>query len=239
MSRRIETHLASTTFEVRGTGDGVRQIVGYAAVFNSPTTIRGAFGDYTERIRAGAFAKTIQEADVRALFNHNENFVLGRNKAGTLRLSEDAIGLRMEIDLPDTSYARDLMASMSRGDINQSSFAFSPITQEWQRAQSIDQVDERTLNEVRLYDVSVVTYPAYPDTTSAVRQAAFDPVALRALARFERVQELDVDDVEALRQLVRSIETSLGPVSHPESEPPIGHSLELLRRKLAILEKEI
>lgn len=239
MSRRIETHRASTTFEVRGTDDGVRQIVGYAAVFNSPTTIRGAFGDYTEKIRAGAFAKTIQEADVRALFNHNENFVLGRNKAGTLRLSEDQVGLRMEIDLPDTSYARDLMASMSRGDINQSSFAFSPIAQEWQRAQSIDQVDERTLNEVRLYDVSVVTYPAYPDTTSAVRQAAFDPVALRALARFERVQELNVEDVEALRQLVRSIETSLGPVVHPEAEPPMRHSLELLRRKLAILEKEI
>jgi HK97 family phage prohead protease len=239
MSRRIERHLASTTFEVRGVDDGARQIVGYAAVFNSPTTIRGAFGDYTERIRPGAFAKTIQEADVRALFNHNENFVLGRNKSGTLRLSEDAVGLRMEIDLPDTSYARDLMASMGRGDINQSSFAFSPIAQEWQRAQSVDQIDERTLNEVRLYDVSVVTYPAYPDTTSAVRQASFDPLAMRALARFERVQTLDVEDVEALRQLVRSIETSLGPENHPESEPPVGHSLELLRRKLAILEKEI
>lgn len=239
MSRRIEHHSAATNFEVRGGDDGVRQIVGYAAVFDTPTTIRGAFGDYTERIRPGAFAKTIQEADVRALINHNESLVLGRNKAGTLRLSEDQIGLRMEIDLPATSYARDLMASMGRGDINQSSFAFSPITQEWQRAQTIDQVDERTLNEVRLYDVSVVTYPAYPDTTSAVRQAAFDPVALRALARYERVQELDVDDIESLRQLVRSIETSLGPVAHPESEPPAGHSLELLRRRLTILEKEV
>ena len=239
MNRAIETHFAPTAFEVRGDGNGSRQIVGYAALFNSPTTIRGAFGDYTERIRPGAFAKTIREADVRALFNHSENYVLGRNKAGTLRLNEDQIGLRMEIDLPDTTYARDLMASMERGDINQSSFAFSPIVQEWQRAKSIDQVDERTLNEVRLYDVSVVTYPAYPDTTSAVRQAdSLDPVALRALARVERGQTLAEDDVEAFRQLVKVIESSLGPGSHPEPEPR-KHSLEMLWRRVQLLEKEI
>ena len=110
------------TVEARAQGEAVPMIVGYAATFNQSAEIGGYF---TEVIAPGAFADAIAKDDVRAVFNHDENLVLGRTKSGTLRLFEDAIGLRYEIDPPDTQTARDLIESMRRGDISQSSFAFS------------------------------------------------------------------------------------------------------------------
>ena len=237
-TRPVERHQNSTKFEVRLALGGVpTKIVGYAAVFDSPTSIRGAFGDYQEVIRPGAFSKTIKEQDIRALYNHNENFVLGRNKAGTLRLSEDNVGLRMEIDIPDTSFARDLVVSMERGDVNQSSFAFSPITQEWQRSGSADKPDERILQECRLYDCSVVTYPAYTDTVAAVRSLGGHPVN-QVLARYERAQPLEPEDLRLLRQWLAEFELDqeVGPSDHP-AEPPLRHSLEVYKRKLLLKEK--
>ena len=137
------------------------KITGYAAVFNTWADIGGWF---RESIKPGAFTKTIQEADVRALWNHDQNYVLGRNKAKTLRLWEDSKGLAVEIDPVQTTWAADLMASMKRGDVNQMSFGFEMIRQEVNYEK-----DERTLLEVKLYDVSVVTMPAYPTTTAQVR----------------------------------------------------------------------
>lgn len=140
-----------------------RKIVGYAAVFNSPTDIGGLF---REQIRPGAFKEAIERDDVRALIDHDSTLVLGRNKAGTLRLQEDAHGLRIEIDPPDTQYARDLIVSMERGDITQMSFGFIARKQEWDDTQD---PPLRTVLDVELFDVSVVTYPAYPDTSAALR----------------------------------------------------------------------
>ena len=147
--------------ELRVAGDASPKITGYAAVFDTWADIGGWF---RESIKAGAFAKTIQEADVRALWNHDQNYVLGRNKAGTLRLHEDSKGLAVEIDPVQTTWAADLMTSMKRGDVNQMSFGFEMIRQEVNYEK-----DERTLLEVKLYDVSVVTMPAYPTTTAQVR----------------------------------------------------------------------
>lgn len=141
------------------------KIVGYAAVFDA---VSDDLGGFKEKIKPGAFKKTLKEADVRALFNHDQNYVLGRTKSGTLNLSEDARGLRIEITPPDTQWARDLMESMRRGDVDQMSFAFRSVRDNWGHDSELYPL--RTLEEVQLYDVSPVTFPAYPQTTAQVRE---------------------------------------------------------------------
>lgn len=154
-----------TARELRAEMDGDKpKIRGYAAVFGSWSENLGGF---REIIRPGAFAKTIREADVRALYNHDANLVLGRTKSGTLRLIEDEVGLRIEVDPPDTQYARDLMTSIGRGDVDQMSFGFRVIKDEWRTDLK---PAERELIEVALYDVSPVTFPAYPATSVNVRE---------------------------------------------------------------------
>lgn len=148
--------------------DGLPPVIrGHAAVFDKWSSDLGGF---RERILPGAFSEAILGDDVRALFNHDANLVLGRNRAGTLRMAEDGEGLAVEIDLPDTQYARDLRVSMQRGDITQMSFGFtvSKGGQSW--GKGTDGLSERTLTKVRLFDVSPVTYPAYSQTDAAVRE---------------------------------------------------------------------
>ena len=149
------------TVEFRADDEGI--IEGYAEVFDQWSEDLGFF---REKIRQGAFAKTIKEADIRALFNHDPNYVLGRNRAATLELSEDDHGLEMRITPPDTSYANDLRESIDRGDIDQASFGFGTVRDLWDHDA---EPPERELIELRLYDVSVVTYPAYPQTSVSAR----------------------------------------------------------------------
>jgi Escherichia/Staphylococcus phage prohead protease len=156
--------------EVRSGEDGgdPPMIRGYAAVFNEWAEIIP--GLFRERIAQGAFRKTIGEADVRALVNHDPNYVLGRNRAGTLSLAEDKHGLAVEIEPPDAQWARDLMVSMKRGDISQMSFGFRPV--KWtEEDNGPNQPLDVTLQEARLFDVSVVTFPAYPQTEAWARSA--------------------------------------------------------------------
>jgi hypothetical protein len=129
-------------------------------------------GGFVEQIAAGTFAKTLQEQDIRALFNHDEDHVLGRLKAGTLRLAEDADGLAYEIDMPDTTVGRDLAVSLERGDISGSSFGFRMIKDEWEQPET--GVPIRTLREVSLRDVGPVTFPAYSDASSALRSLSVE-----------------------------------------------------------------
>lgn len=138
-------------------------IEGYAANYNQPSEDMG----FIEYIAPGAFASAVGRDDVRALFNHDANYVLGRNRAGTLELVDDSVGLRVSITPPKTQWASDLVHSMKRGDINQMSFAFGVEDDEWEKDE--DDYPKRTIKDVKLYDVSVVTYPAYPQTTAAVR----------------------------------------------------------------------
>jgi HK97 family phage prohead protease len=149
--------------------DGKRIMRGHAAVFNS---LSEDLGGFREQIQPGAFAEAVKNDDVRALFNHDPNLILGRSKAGTLRLFEDEQGLAIEIDPPDTQIARDLMVSMERGDISQMSFGFSIRSggQSWSKAEDGKKV--RTLTNLRLFDVSPVTYPAYTSTDVALRSLA-------------------------------------------------------------------
>ena len=176
---------ADTDFDIRSAGGG-DTLVGHAAVFNSETVIAGLF---REQIAPRAFRKTIRENDIRALFNHDTNIVLGRNKAGTLRLSEDGQGLRYEIDLPDTQTARELWTSIERGDISQSSFAFDSVKEITERAasESGDTMPLITVREARLYDVSPVTMPAYEDTD----------VYARAIVRCADLAGCTIEDIRA------------------------------------------
>lgn len=162
-----EKRAAAGLVEIRAAGEGetaIRQIVGYAAKFGIDADIGGYF---IERIAPGAFARAIARPDdVRGLFNHSDNYVLGRVSSGTLKLAEDNVGLRYEIDPPETQWARDLVTSIDRGDISQSSFCFRALKEEWDET---GEIPIRTLLEVELLDVSPVTYPAYVDTEVGVR----------------------------------------------------------------------
>lgn len=162
--------------EIRATGDCpviVRKegeptkIVGYAARFNE---LSSQLGFFKEKIAPGAFAAVVEENDVRALFNHNEDHVLGRTSAGTLKLYEDEFGLRYEI-LADTeqTFVSDLLKRIERGDVRESSFGFILGDDEWNDEAS---PPVRTILSVsRLFDVGPVTFPAYPTATANVRSA--------------------------------------------------------------------
>lgn len=131
---------------------------GYAAIFDSPTIL---YEGLQEVIKPGAFSKAISNSDIRCLFDHNWSKVLGRTKSGTLRLTEDERGLKFEVDLPDTTDANNLRESMARGDIDQCSFGFIPTEETWNY--DADPV-VRTIHEVELFEVSIVSMPAYEDT---------------------------------------------------------------------------
>jgi HK97 family phage prohead protease len=145
-------------------GEGPK-LQGYAALFNKPTEIMPGF---FERIAPGAFARALKEKqDVRALVDHENSKVLGRTTAGTLDLSENRKGLKTLISPPDTQVGRDIVISVERGDVDQMSFAFRAVKETWEDHK--DGSSTRTLEDVDLFDVSIVTFAAYPDTTIAVR----------------------------------------------------------------------
>lgn len=156
--------------EVRAaeTEGGPTKIIGYASVFDSRSELIG--GSFREVIKPGAFDDVLND-DVRALFNHDPNFILGRSTSGTLALSVDDKGLRYEIDAPQTQTIRDLvLAPMQRGDITQSSFGFRVARDGERWYQDEDGVVVREISRFsRLFDVSPVTYPAYQEADSAVR----------------------------------------------------------------------
>lgn len=150
--------------ELRVEGDDKPMIRGYAAVFNKLSV--PLFG-FREKIAPGAFSKTVKKSDIRALWNHDPNYVLGRNKAKTLSLMEDDKGLFVEIEPPGAQWAKDLTESIKRGDVTQMSFGFRTIKDDWLHEEGKESI--RTLLEVELFDVSPVTFPAYPQTSVKVR----------------------------------------------------------------------
>lgn len=159
--------------ELRAKAGAGLTIVGHAAVFNE---LSDDLGGFREKIRSGAFADTILIDDIRSLWNHDPNYPLGRNKAGTLSLREDDKGLAIENQLPDTQFARDLMHSIERGDVNQMSFGFlvPPKGDDWRFE---DRGVVRELLKVQLFDVSPVTFPAYPQTDVSARAVYAERIA--------------------------------------------------------------
>jgi uncharacterized protein len=166
MSEKRERRFLESEVKLESRGDSKPKITGYAAVFNKRSSDLGRFREVIDKRAFDAHLAT--NPDVVGLFNHSNDMVLGRTSSGTMRLSVDNYGLKYEIDPPNTSYAKDLMESMSRGDIRSSSFAFFADDEDW----SVDSdtgENIRTIKQARLIDCSPVTAPAYPDATSQVR----------------------------------------------------------------------
>lgn len=166
---------------------GGATIAGYAAVFydGTPETEYRLWDDFVERVMPGAFDRAIREDDVRALLNHEPDNLLGRTKSGTLKLSIDAVGLRYEITPPETELARQVVASLERGDLDGSSFTFMPTKVTWrEELEKVGTMERmiviREIQEVELYDVGPVTFPAYTATSAAARDRSNEPELLRA-----------------------------------------------------------
>lgn len=159
-----------------------RQIRGMAIVFNQ---LSEDLGFFREKIASEAVDRTLREGlDVRALVDHDPSKILGRTKAGTLRLDKTSQGLQVTIDPPDTTVARDLLESIARGDVTGMSFGFRTLEDAWDEKTN---PPTRTVVDMEMFDVSVVSFPAYPQTEVALRSLtdfksrAIDPsiVALR------------------------------------------------------------
>jgi hypothetical protein len=163
-----------TEFRAVTDDKGIRHIVGHAAVFN---TLSEDMGGWRERILPGAFTRAIKENDVRALWNHNSDIVLGRSKNTknrTLLLSEDNEGLGTDILPPDTQFVKDMVLTpIDRGDVDKMSFGFMvrvyPDGTRGVRWVVENGEDIRELLDLELFDVSPVTFPAYPDTEVGLR----------------------------------------------------------------------
>jgi HK97 family phage prohead protease len=154
-------------FRAITTDDGsLRKIVGYAAVFDKPSEDLG----FIEYVRKGAFKKAISTSDARALFNHDtDTLPLGRQSAGTLILKEDDKGLYYEILPPDTQGARDLMTSIDRNDVKESSYGFTVAIDEWDFTDP-DNIKRTIIEVAEIFDISPVIFAAFNDTTVALRK---------------------------------------------------------------------
>jgi len=218
-------------FELRQAGDGM-SFSGYAAVFNSDSQPL----PFIESIAPGAFAKSLRvKNNVRMLLNHDTSRVLGTTRSRTLRLAEDAKGLHVEADLPETTYGRDLSISMQRGDVDSMSFGFSVPKggDSWNEDGS-----RRTLREVRLHEVSVVSFPAYEATFAQVRD--YSKLAARAQADQDAIAEamealIDGSLTDEQADLLRSVVDQ----ATPKPDAPTVLPVSLLQKQLDLLSKSL
>lgn len=193
--------------------DGKRKLFGFIPYNKRSVDMYGFY----EEIAPGAFKKSISERNVVALVNHDATKVLGSLGAGTLRFDDRDDGLYIEVDLPDTTYARDAYEVIARGDIKTMSFGFQPIITETRSEAGVD--DIVTLKEVKLFEVSfMVAFPAYEDTTSvAVTRSTISTIKqVRGIDLGEAITvlskpELTVEDKGKLAAVVRAITTILEP----------------------------
>ena len=214
MENGIETRrICINDFEIRNgeTGDGMT-FSGYAAVFNSDSEPL----PFIERIQPGAFQRTLgSRNEIKMFVNHDTSRILASKRAGTLRLSEDQHGLRVDADLPDTTDGRDMAVLLQRGDIDSMSFGFSIPKggDSWS-----DDGQRRELHEVRLHEVSIVTgFPAYAATTAAVRsldalseRTGLDANALnQSITKLENGEELTADEAALIDEAVNKLRTDV------------------------------
>lgn len=191
---RRDLSLADSRVEIRGDGDDDKRFVGHASVTNTRTSIGNPmkWGFY-EEIRTGAFTKTLGECDARFLWDHDSAYVISRMTAGTLSLREDNVGLGVDSALDtELSYVRDLMANIRNKNVTGMSFGFYVVKDSWTEEEievaGLDDpvtVEVRSILEVRLVEVSAVTFPAYPETDAGLRAVA---MALRGRGDDEAIQ---------------------------------------------------
>lgn len=213
--KNLEHRVIRSRCEVRARSESDAVIAGYAAVFNSRSQNLGGF---VEIIDPAAFTKTLQEADVRALVNHDPNLVIARSSAGSLELEADGTGLRYDakVNLADPD-GRAAVEKIASGLIDGSSFGFRVIEDEW--GLTDDGFPLRTLKQVELRDVGPATFPAYLDTSVAKR--ALEGLAERRGVELEKL----VTEPAELRAL---IERTDEPETSEEQEP--GQTPTSLRR---------
>ena len=164
-------------FESRTLDGSKAQISGYASIFDKASQVLG--GGFVEKIQKGAFGKTLQERgtqtsrdDIKALFNHSTDLVLGSKRAGTLKLSEDSKGLHYEVDLDlDITHHRSAFKMIERGDVTNSSFGFDVIEERWSVSDNTEDPVLREVLETRLYEVSPTPFPAYQDSTVSAERS--------------------------------------------------------------------
>jgi len=235
---KIETRVFTNEFEIREDGEGMT-LTGYAAKFNEPSEPL----PFIERIAPGAFKRSLKSRnDIKLLWNHDSSKVLGSTRAGTLKLEEDSIGLRVMASLPDNSWGRDAKVSIARGDVTGFSFGFTVPAggDSWNSDGS-----ERTLKSVRLLEVSTgVAFPAYPSTNGTAQVRALDAVAQRAgvdadqladaLLKLEEGVTITQDEKDILSRVI----SDLAPSEAKEEKPDLG-ILALKKKKLELLTKGI
>ena len=171
MTTDREVRTVSRGVEIRAeTETTPKELSGYAALFDTPAEIAGSFVEIIDR---GAFDQALGD-DVRVLFNHDPNLVLGRTKSGTAALAVDATGLRYRVRPPTTQVGRDVVELVERGDIDGSSFGFRVLKDSWTEGVTPNALPVRHIEAVALYDVSPVTQPAYTETTVEARSTAAD-----------------------------------------------------------------
>ncbi len=226
---------------------------GYAIRYDSPSLPL----PFTERVAPGALTRTLKaKNDIRMYVNHDDRLVLASTRSKTLRLEDRADGLYVEADLPDTSYARDLRAVMEAEVVNTMSFGFSTVKDSWS-----SDGNERTLEEIRLHEVSVVTgVAAYPATTAALRswlipakRAAVDPEALAAaVGKLAAGEMLEAEEVMLLLAVIKT-QNSADQMDVPTVEVEdvdledvveavdevVGADLSMMRARLQLLERRL
>lgn len=212
----ISQRTVAAVIEVRasdGEASGAIPVRGMPILYNTWTEIYDPWlGPYQECIAPGAAARAILEDDVRLLINHDSNLVLARSTNSTLRATEGMDGVAMEADMAPTSYARDLAISMQRGDVSQMSFSFSVEEEDWDVRP--DGIWMRTVQAIRLYDYSIVTFPAYADTEASLR--------MRQLRAGRRNSSADEDlirsAVDSIRGAADDLEGILGTTEEADAE---------------------
>ncbi len=218
-SKEPEVRTNSVDFEVRAEGDGMT-FTGYASVFNSPSEDLGGFIEY---VAPGAFKRSLQSRnEVKLLWNHDSGEPLASLRGGTMQLVEDERGLKVTASLPNTSRGRDVAELLRTKVIDSMSFGFNVIRDSWSR-----DGQTRTLESVRLFEVSIVSFPAYAETVAQVRSApTINPDELAdALLKLESGEELDSKSAELITEVVAKLK------SQPDIEEVIDNGLDLLDLK--------
>jgi hypothetical protein len=210
MSRPTERRSTTGTVELRAAGKGLGRLGGYALKWR---TLSQNLGGYVETIEPGAVDEATirgERGDVVARWQHDDQYLLGRQISNTLRLAADGVGIEYDVDLPETSYGRDVKALAERGDLRYSSFAFRVLEDDW--SFTGQDFPLRILRSIQLVDVAPVVNPAYLDTSTGLRTLA------------ER-RGLDLDEVQkaaahnALGELLREGAPTVIDLGNPTPDP--------------------
>jgi HK97 family phage prohead protease len=232
-TKEPEIRTTNTEFEIRSEGEDGMTFTGYASVFNSSSEDLGGFREF---VAPGAFKRSLQSRnEIKLLWNHDTNEPLASVRGGSLELVEDRYGLKVKAKLPNTTRGRDVAELLRSKVIDSMSFGFNVIKDAWSDNGSV-----RTLESVRLHEVSIVTYPAYTATTAQVRsmQPTIDADELaNALLKLESGEDLDEKSAALITDVVGKLR------QQPEAEVSSDDNglalLDLKKKQLDLLLKRI